>query len=74
MGFPAALGLAADGAGTRRSGRPAAVGRFLLFALPLTVLLIAVFNLVLELMGLAPDLGPLVGWHVAAWGCPAATC
>ena len=48
------------------------MGRYLLFALPLTVLLIALFNLVLELFGLAPDLGPLVGWHVAAWGLPGA--
>lgn len=48
------------------------MGRFLLFSLPLLLLLIAVFNLVLEVIGQAPDLGPLVGWHASVWGLPGA--
>jgi hypothetical protein len=44
--------------------------RFLLLALPLLLLLIALFNLALEIFGLAPELGPLVGWHSAGWGLP----
>lgn len=40
--------------------------RFLLFSLPLLVVLTAVFHLGLELAGLQPELGPLVGWHAGA--------
>lgn len=55
--------------------------RFLLFALPLLVVLSALFHLALEILGLEPELGPLVGWHagdglpgsliLATWGLEA---
>jgi len=44
--------------------------RFLLLALPLLVVLAALYNLALELLGLQPDLGPLVGWRDGASGLP----
>jgi len=44
--------------------------RFLLFALALLLILIALFNLGLEVVGLQPDLGPLVGWHGGDRGLP----
>lgn len=44
--------------------------RFLLLALPLLVVLAALYNLTLELLGLQPDLGPLVGWRSGAAGLP----
>jgi hypothetical protein len=46
--------------------------RFLLFALALLLILIALFNLGLEVVGLEPDLGPLVGWHGGDHGLPGA--
>jgi hypothetical protein len=46
--------------------------RFLLFALTLLLVLVALFNLGLELVGLEPDLGPLVGWHGGDGGLPGA--
>jgi len=47
--------------------------RFLLLALPLLVVLAALYNLALELLGLQPDLGPLVGWRDGASGLPGGT-
>lgn len=44
--------------------------RFLLIALPLVLLLIALFNLGVELAGLTPDLGPMVGWKSGRVGLP----
>lgn len=46
--------------------------RFLILALPLLVLLIAVFNWTLERLGTVPDFGPLVGWRAGQAGLPAA--
>lgn len=37
--------------------------RFLLFALPLLVVLTALFHLAVELFGMEPELGPLVAWR-----------
>ena len=44
--------------------------RFLLFALPLLLVLFALFNLGLELAGYEPELGPLVGWRAGTFGLP----
>jgi hypothetical protein len=46
--------------------------RFLLFALALLLILIALFNLGLEIAGMEPDLGPLVGWQHGDRGLPGA--
>lgn len=46
--------------------------RFLLLALPLVLLLIALFNLGVELFGMASDMGPLVGWKPGRAGVPGA--
>lgn len=46
--------------------------RFLLLALPLVLLLIALFNLGVELFGMASDMGPLVGWKPGRAGIPGA--
>jgi hypothetical protein len=50
----------------------AVLARFLLFSFFLLLLLIALFNLALEVTGQAPDLGPLVGWHGGRMGLPGA--
>jgi len=44
--------------------------RFLLFAFTSLLVLIALFNLGVEVVGQAPDLGPLVGWHSGRAGLP----
>jgi hypothetical protein len=46
--------------------------RFLLLALPLLLLLIALFNLGVEVLGLATGMGPLVGWKPGRAGVPGA--
>jgi hypothetical protein len=46
--------------------------RFILLAIPLLVVLSALFNLGLELLGAPPDLGPLVGWRAGGRGLPGA--
>jgi hypothetical protein len=46
--------------------------RFLLLALPLLLLLIALFNLGVEVLGLAAGMGPLVGWKPGRAGIPGA--
>lgn len=42
--------------------------RFLLFALPLLLVLFALFSLALELAGFEPELGPLIGWRTGTFG------
>lgn len=49
---------------------PPTLRRFLLLALPLLLLLIALFNLGAEQLGLTSDLGPMVGWHSGGGGLP----
>ncbi|HEX2165276.1 MAG TPA: hypothetical protein VHM02_15125 [Thermoanaerobaculia bacterium] len=44
--------------------------RFLLFALPLLLVLFALFSLLLELAGFEPELGPLIGWRAGSYGLP----
>lgn len=44
--------------------------RFLILALPLLLLLIALFNLGVEIFGLGAGLGPLVGWKPGRAGIP----
>jgi hypothetical protein len=44
--------------------------RFLLFALPLLLVLFALFHLGLEVAGYEPELGPLVGWRAGGFGLP----
>lgn len=51
---------------------PPAVLRFPLFAFLSLLLLMAAFNLGVELMGGSPELGPLVGWHDGGEGLPGA--
>jgi hypothetical protein len=46
--------------------------RFLLFAFTSLLLLIALFNLGVELVGAAPDLGPMIGWREGRPGLPGA--
>ena len=46
--------------------------RFLLFAFTSLLLLIALFNLGVELVGAAPELGPMVGWREGRSGLPGA--
>jgi hypothetical protein len=46
--------------------------RFLLFALPLLLVLFALFNVGLEVAGYEPELGALVGWRAGTFGLPAA--
>jgi len=64
---------------SRLSGRhprlryhPPTLRRFVLLALPLLLLLIALFNLGVEVLGLAADTGPLVGWKPGRAGVPGA--
>lgn len=45
-----------------------ALKRFLLFALPLLLVLFALFNLGLEIAGYEPELGSLVGWRAGTLG------
>ena len=47
-----------------------ALKRFLLFSIPLLVVLSALFSLGLEMLGARPDLGPLVGWRSGGGGLP----
>jgi hypothetical protein len=49
---------------------PRTLRKFLLIALPLLLLAIALFNLGVEMFGLVPDLGPMVGWHGGRGGLP----
>jgi hypothetical protein len=46
--------------------------RFLLFAFTSLLLLIALFNLGVEMVGAAPDLGPMIGWREGRPGLPGA--
>lgn len=46
--------------------------RFLLIAIPLLLLLIALFNLGAEVFGVATGMGPLVGWKPGRAGVPGA--
>lgn len=46
--------------------------RFLLLALPLVLLLIALFNLGVEVFGMASEMGPMVGWKPGRAGVPGA--
>jgi hypothetical protein len=46
--------------------------RFLLFAFTSLLVLIALFNLGVELLGAAPELGPLIGWRQGRAGLPGA--
>lgn len=44
--------------------------RFLVLALPLLLVLFALFHLGLEVAGYEPELGPLVGWRAGSYGLP----
>ena len=48
------------------------MARFALFAFTVLLVLSALFNLAVELAGLSPELGPLVGWRPGGGGLPGA--
>jgi hypothetical protein len=58
--------------GGGRLYHPVALARFVLFAVTLLVLLLALFNLGVEVVGLDPEPGPVVGWRAGSGGLPGA--
>lgn len=56
--------------GQRLEYHPGVLARFVLFAVTLLVVLAALFNLGVELLGLAPEPGPVVGWRAGGGGLP----